>query len=743
MKAKLNSDVLFPWPKRHDDRPGFFAVRAREGIQCPAGMAVKLGRFQQEMREEFEVDLKPSRFGRIRIVTDPDLLPEAFRLEVCPDFVQLDYGDLRGLLYGLDTLYALVRHEGDRIIIPASYIEDEPYKPMRGIHLYMPGRDNLDFFKRLLRYLSRLRLNTVFLEIGAGMEFKSHPEINAAWEKFARFAGPYNDTAETRVQRSQGYSKNSVHPELGGGSFLTQGEVKSLVAEAAQYGIEIIPEVPSLSHSYWLCMAHPEIAERSEDPFPDTYCPSNPRSYQILFEVLTEVIEVFHPRRIQIGHDEWYSIGLCPKCRSKSGAEMLLADVKKIAAFLKARKVQVCMWGDKLLNFRGDDGKRYGGIKVERTIPMTGCKEVRPSTYAAMKPFPRDILIGHWYYSLSRTIDRAVIQNGLKFFYGNFDPTIFQNWAGRSAESQCLGGEMSTWVEVSEPVFTATGQLPLMALGANMLWSHRTSQSAPVPANVKLGAIDSGEGEAPVLAVGSPACRALGRVLPALRRYVIGHLLPSECSGARVKPLKLDAFCTLPVKGKLGGLSYNVKNVLLPFKRDGLNNAGVSFQFAQGPKVAIGLGLQSGHRVVIPLRGQVQSLVFLHALHAQQVAFASYANQNLEAHTLAVYRMVYTDNSFVEQPVINGHTIGLFKSAFGVEKRARPFPAFPAWTNDHYTLYAYEWVNPHPDKKIARLVLEAPGAPMGRSKLASTGSRLARGGVLLFAVSKIECRIST
>lgn len=734
-----NLDPIYPWPKRHVALPGCFELHAQERIQFPPDARDRIRAFRQDIRTEFGIRLTSARTGRIRILADLELGRESYRLDVNPVSVQLEYGDLTGLLYGLDTLHALMARAGEaKAVIPSCLIEDEPYKPMRGIHLYMPGRDNLVFFKRLLRYLSRLRLNTVFLEIGAGMEYKRHPEINVAWEKLVRYTGPFNASAERRVQQSQGYAKDSVHPELGGGSFLTQQEVKKLAAEAAQLGIEIIPEVQSLSHAYWLCLAYPEIAERPEDPFPDTYCPSNPRSYELLFDALTEVIDVFRPRMITIGHDEWYSIGLCPICRKRSGADLFLDDVNKIAAFLKARGVQTALWSDKLLNFKGDDGKRYGGIALRAINPKTGFQEIRRPTHEAMKQFPRDILVGHWYYSLSRTIDRALIRNGLNFFYGNFNPTIFQNWAVRSSTPHCLGGEMSTWVEVSAAMFTATGQLPLMALGANMLWSDRTEQSAPLPAHLRLGAIDSGIGTAPTLERETPAYRALSLAMPALRRYINGSLLPSEGVAAQFQPVMLDASCTMKVADRLNGLPFNLKSAMARLRNQGLTSQRIPFRFSQGSKVAIGLGFDSGNQVVISMSGRVKSLVFLHALHARRAPAASYANQSLDAHTVAVYRLVYADRSFVEQPVITCHTLGLFKSPFGVEQLARPFPAFPAWTDGRYTLYAYEWVNPNPEKLIVRLILEGTGASSNLDAGATADTMPERAGVLVFAISRVE-----
>ena len=730
---------VYPWPKIWNERPGRFALRDGECIQFPFEARDPICLFREDVRTAFGVNLRPARTGRIVFSADPRMGRESYRLEVDPVSVRLAYGGPSGLLYGLDTLQSLMARAGwAGVVIPACRIEDEPYKPLRGIHLYMPGRDNLVFFKRLLRYLVRLRLNTVFLEIGGGLEFKRHPEINSAWEAFVRVAGPFNADAKRRIQESQGFEKDSVHPELGGGSFITQAEAKELAAEAARLGIDIIPEVQSLSHCYWLCMAHPEIAERREDPFPDTYCPSNPRSYDLLFDALTEVIAVFRPRMIAIGHDEWYSIGLCPRCRKKSGAALFLADVKKISSFLKARGVQTCIWGDKLLNFRGDDGKRYGGIARRATNPKTGFPIVRPATHAALKRFPRDILIGHWYYSLSRDIDRTLVRRGLNFIFANFNPTIFQNWAGRGAEPRCRGGEMSTWVKVSETVFAVTGQLPLMALGANMLWSDRTASSAPVPARARLGAIDSGTGQARARGSGRPAYRALARAAAALRRHIHGGLLPSERAGARIVPVKLDAWCTVKAADRLDGLSFDLKAGMAGLKKNGLTRQGIPFRFSKGARSAIGIALGSDDRLAIPMRGTAKALVFLHALHARRAPAASYGDQRWEAHTAAVYRLVYADGSFAEQPAVICQALGLLKRAFGVEPLARPFPAFPAWTDSRHTLYAYEWVNPHPERPIARLMVEGTGASGDRYRLAPTGSGRPRGGVLIVALSRVS-----
>ncbi|MBN1675047.1 MAG: beta-N-acetylhexosaminidase [Kiritimatiellae bacterium] len=733
-KSSLLAEMpVYPWPREYTPQAGQFVLGARAAM-CGGGASTREAkRFQTELQARFGTRVARAGNGPLALRRVRSLAAEAYELDVAPQRVELRYGRGTGLLYGLDTLQSLIARRDGRLTVPACRIVDAPYKPLRGIHLYMPARENIAFFKNLLRFLARLRLNTVFLEVGGGMEYKKHPEINRAWESFVRFAGPYSEFAGPRVQR--GFWKDSVHPELGGGSFLTQSEVAELVREARVLHIELVPEVQSLSHCYYLCLAHPEIAERREDPFPDTYCPSNPKSYELLFDVLDEVIRVFKPRMVHIGHDEWYTMGLCPRCRKKSGAELLTADVTRISGYLAKRGIDACMWGDKLLNFVGDSGRRYGGIRMGLVNTRTEFREARLPTFKAMQTVPRSVILAHWYYSLSRTIDATLVRNGRRFFYGNFGAARFKNWAGRSATPACLGGEMSTWVEVSERVFGLSGMFLHFVLGANMLWSDRVRESSPLPADRRPPAKGGGRAARPDL--WPTAHRAAARVTASLRRHVKGDPLPAERPGARFRPLALGRVATHGFSGRVNGVDFRAdpRRGLEPDRR--LVAHGIPFVLGRGRKAAIGLGFGTPDRVRLTYSGTARSFVFLHALRMPDLVPGSYRSQVWEDHTVALYRIVYADRFYVELPVISEHTIGCLDKPYGNERLARTFPAFPAWTDGRRTWYAFEWVNPYPARRIARLYLESGGVqrtiwhgvvPQGPAK---------KGGVLVAAVTAV------
>ncbi|NIR01632.1 MAG: family 20 glycosylhydrolase, partial [Gemmatimonadales bacterium] len=74
---------------------------------------------------------------------------------------------------------------------------------------------------------------------------------------------------------------------------------------------------------------------------------------------MEEVIEVFKPRIMHIGHDEAYTFRICPQCRKRTAHDILAGDINKIHSFLTSRGVRPLMWGDKLMNITTPEGRRY------------------------------------------------------------------------------------------------------------------------------------------------------------------------------------------------------------------------------------------------------------------------------------------------------------------------------------------------------------------------------------------------
>jgi hexosaminidase len=197
----------------------------------------------------------------------------------------------------------------------------------------------------------------------------------------------------------------------------------------------------------------------------------------MLFDVLDEVIEVFNPKVVHIGHDELRTYGVCEKCRQKNPARIFADDVIKIYNYLKDRGIRTMMWGDKLLNAHKDntwsaEGGAMLGVtfkKSDEKINFLG-KEIKRTLrhgritfwddpkklpegieYSIMKPLhpcismiPTDIIQVNWFYDFYSQSDEDYDTYGFPMVYGNFEGSAFRRWFDR-ANASAKGVVVSSW----------------------------------------------------------------------------------------------------------------------------------------------------------------------------------------------------------------------------------------------------------------------------------------------------------
>lgn len=389
---------------------------------------------------------------------------EGYSIRVDSSGVLVSAVDMNGGVFGMMTLLQLI----DKGRIPFCFIEDSPRMNMRGVHVYLPEKNNIKGFKRIIDVFAYLKLNTLFIEVGGGMEYKRHPEINTGWEELCKNADSFPG-GSPNLQGSDFYWKNSFHTELGGGSFISQEDVRDIVNYAKSLGFEVIPELQSLSHVYYMTAAHPDIAEIKEDPYPDTYCPMNEKSYSLYFELAEEVIDVFRPSMVSIGHDELRIMGICPKCKEKDGQDLLAMDINRLYDFYNNKGIKIAIWGEKLQIFTGFDGRVYGGNVIDE-IDRYGRRWYMPETYKAVDKVPKDILILDWYHMLNRNTEKYFSRKGFSHIFGNFRGSLFADFEQRSGLYSLMGAEISTWCRADEHMLGINGLLYEISFSAAVLW---------------------------------------------------------------------------------------------------------------------------------------------------------------------------------------------------------------------------------------------------------------------------------
>jgi len=117
-------------------------------------------------------------------------------------------------------------------------------------------------------------------------------------------------------------------------------------------------------------------------------CYRHPQALPSLFEVWSEIIELFQPKYFHIWLDEitlypeqqW---GVCERCRGTPAPELMGEALTKISSWLTAQGIQPCMWRDQFL-----DPQQFSGLPY--------CYGA--TTWEALDLILKDVVIFDWHY---------------------------------------------------------------------------------------------------------------------------------------------------------------------------------------------------------------------------------------------------------------------------------------------------------------------------------------------------------
>lgn len=304
----------------------------------------------------------------------PDLArKEAYRLTITPKRVRIEANTPEGVYRAKTTLAQLERP------LPCGVIVDYPRFPWRGIMLDISRhfRDK-EFILKQIDALSEVKLNVLHLHLtdaaGWRLEIQSHPELTAkaAWR--------VGDTWRQWNERGNAYEGTY-------GGFLSQDDVREIVAYAAEHHMTVVPEIEMPGHSRETVYAIPAVGCKDTS---DDLCPGKEATFRLLEDVLTEVMDLFPSEYIHIGGDEagkrhWHD---CPDCQRRMQEEGLNSVeelqsylVRRIEKFLNAHGRRLIGW-DEILE---------GGLSPNATVmswrgTQGGLEAIRQGHDAVMTP---------------------------------------------------------------------------------------------------------------------------------------------------------------------------------------------------------------------------------------------------------------------------------------------------------------------------------------------------------------------
>lgn len=363
---------------------------------------------------------------------------ESYLLRVQETRIELVSNTPRGLLCAAQTLAQMLT----RPAVPGCDIADWPSQPFRALHFTVNPDMYRDprIYPALIEMAARLKYNAIIVQFQSTVQLQRHPEA-------VRDVG-----------------------------VVSQATVRQWVALAKAYGMEIFPEIKSWGHADWTWGLGNVFYDHDTAPdFPlyapmfglptgmdgqNTFCVSDPKPYRLLTDTYTEMLDVFgHPSRLHIGGDEAFAMGYRQGQKFGDPVEDGLAWLKRLAGFLRARGVQMVMWGDMFL-----DQTRW-------TDPVgPGCNSrVDCPTAKILRRLPKDIVIADWHYRvkpdyLSTQYFRDNGFDTLGGCYGLYGYDNITNFNRRTVKSGALGMVQVTF----KLLHTDTGFIPY---GAECAWN--------------------------------------------------------------------------------------------------------------------------------------------------------------------------------------------------------------------------------------------------------------------------------
>lgn len=554
---------------------------------------------------------------------------EGYALVVQADCVAASGSDPRGTFYAVQTLRQILRKDEEGLYLEGCRVYDWPRFAFRGVHLLL-DKDSPEIHGKMIEDLfARYKINTIVYEIEQGYRWESHPEI----------------------ADSRGCERK---------------DLEKLLDIAERNFIETFPLVQTLGHLEFVFRAHPDLVEDPQAPY--AYCPLNPKSYELMFDLFDEAIEVFRqPKYLHIGHDEFDMRGTFPvheECRKVGKPALYEMDTLKLYDYLQSKGVGTMMWGDILLEPKYADMMR----RLPKDIVITDWHYAPAKEYPSLPFFTShrlEVLCCPWN---TKTNITSFSQYASSHNAQGMLQTTWTGYFGNATALQNLSSDLYSYILAAEYAWTPDQpELEEKYLASNVfqnLWYdaarsrevHGTAVDLSPWMNVSLQTNEQGDGWLKI----SPG-HDLSGVPTGLTwladgiRYRLGEVSASDVPGAVM----------------LCGNSW-----------------GEDF-----PKEIVG----------IPVSARVQALNFLHAT----------VWTNDKDAKVGTYRVHYEDGSQVEIPLHQSRQV------FGWLERGASPGTRVAWFGTtsrgiRASLNSFRWVNPAPEKRVERMdvISESPEGPL-------------------------------
>lgn len=290
--------------------------------------------------------------------------------------------------------------------------------PWRALHVINYATDEgLSKLAKQLPQLAEMGVNCLILEVNYGFEFTSHPDLR---------------------QSERTISKPGA---------------QRFLKVCRDNGIELVPQFMCLGHQSWeknthaLLRKYPEL-DLTPGAFPNNegiYCrewdPMNPKTNEIAFALIDELIDAFEAKAFHIGMDEVFLLSSehAPSTKDLDPSDVFAKAVNDLHGHIvKKRGLTMLMWADRLIDGDQFDMGEWEASKV--------------GTAPAIDKIPKDIILCPWHYEPRPAYESLpmMMKKGFRILpasWKNTDATLALIRYGRAnqTEDRLVGHIFTTW----------------------------------------------------------------------------------------------------------------------------------------------------------------------------------------------------------------------------------------------------------------------------------------------------------
>jgi len=505
------------------------------------------------------------------------LRPEGYLVSVTRSNIAVAGVDARGTFYGVETLRQLLRPassgataSGGAVAAARTVtVQDWPDHAVRAVHVLLDGA-SAEFHTALIdRILAPYKFNTLIAEVE-----------DVQWESGRPFWTPDPRGA-------------------------TKAQVRHLLDVARQHHIQVIPLLPTLGHSEWvfaglrdgaLCAQASYVpqmtCDRARGVYPAVYGPDRTLTVDgttttvneaLIFPILREIVDLFHPTDVHLGHDE---------VRGPSGLRydmgLYLQDIITLSRYLKSLGVRPMIWGDVLWERRAEAAADPQFTALPRDLTIVPWKYEDIPQYPELSHFRHagfPVMGATWYR-----------------LYNNY-------WFSRAAKAAgALGMVRTTWTGhfQNRAVLTrAYRQLYTYLTAAAYFWTADRPAPDRAPREDALARRFADAWEA-----GARPSGPVPGALVDLSGMVTQRHIDDDGQGWLGKGPEYDLRALPSGRQRLGGVLFEIL--------DPRQHRGKSIVMLKGER---DMAAAMPQRVLLPWRGQAGCLMFLHTALDRAVAF--------------------------------------------------------------------------------------------------------------------------